>query len=69
MGRTDDRAGFTDDVRLRLLEQDADRSDGQFDRLVGELASLRKVMSGILAAVVTASILLAINVIVLRAGS
>ena len=42
MGRTEDRAGFTDDVRMRLVEQDLDRHGQQFDALLAELAKMRQ---------------------------
>ena len=69
MGRTEDRAGFSDDVRLRLVEHDLDRIDDRIDRLVAEIAGLRRVLTGILITLATGTVMLAVNVIVLRAGS
>lgn len=61
--RTADRVDFTDGVRLRLLEQDADKTDAAMDSFATELASIRKILLGILVSVTTASILLVVNVL------
>jgi hypothetical protein len=80
VGRTDDRQSFGDDVRLRLVEHDLDRADERFEAIASEIArtaehlaveiaGLRKVLTGLLIAFTTGSVMLALNVIVLRSGS
>ncbi|MFV0496082.1 hypothetical protein [Mycobacterium sp.] len=68
VGRTEDREGFDAAVRLRLVEQDLDRHEAEFARLVAEMAGLRRVLTGILITLATSTVLLAVNVVVLRAG-
>ncbi|MCP5157775.1 MAG: hypothetical protein H6983_26620 [Ectothiorhodospiraceae bacterium] len=72
MGRTSERAPlYTDAQRIALLEKDHDETDDTFDgvraEIAGvraEMAALRQVLVGILVAVTTASILLAVNLVV-----
>ena len=77
MGRTADRAEFPDQVRIRLLEGDADECDTSVDKLRADfnasaadlrsdMAALRQVLTGILVAVTVASIMLALNLVVSR---
>lgn len=79
MSRTEDRQGFDDQVRLRLVEHDLDEADERFEaiakeiariaeHLAVEIASLRKVLTGLLIAFTTGAVMLALNVIVLRSG-
>lgn len=72
VGRTSERAPlYTDAQRIALLEKDLDETDDTFDgvraEIAGvraEMAALRQVLVGILVAVTTASILLAVNLVV-----
>lgn len=74
MSRTAERAPlYTDAQRIAMLERDLDDTDGIHDGLRSEIAAvraeiaaLRQVLVGILVAVTTASILLAINLAVTR---
>lgn len=80
VGRNEDRQGFADDVRLRLIEHDLDRADERFETIAAEIsrtaehlaieiANLRKVLTGLLIAFTSGSVMLALNVIVLRSGA
>jgi len=62
--RTAERSTFPDPIRIQLLEQDADEADASWEALRVEIAALRQVLVGILVAVTTASILLAVNLVV-----
>jgi cell division protein FtsX len=64
--RSEQRAAFSAEVRIELLEQDADEQETGFDRLRGELQTIRQLATGILTALVVASIMLAINLAVAR---
>lgn len=65
MSRSVDRAGMNQPTRTRLLEVDVD----ELEALVkSELAAMRKLMTGLLVAVTSASVLLAINVLVIGGG-
>ncbi len=74
MSRTAERAPlYTDAQRIALAEKDLDEIDDTFAALRAELAgaraelaALRQVLVGLLVAVTTASILLAINLVVTR---
>ncbi len=77
MSRAAERAGFTLPVRVRLVEGDVDTlEEGQqamvraIDNLrestSAEINGLKRVMVGILISVTTASILLAVNAMLLR---
>lgn len=77
MGRTQERSGFVPEVRIALLEKDADECDTSVDLLRADLntsaadlradmAALRQVLTGILVAVTVASIMLALNLVVSR---
>jgi hypothetical protein len=77
MGRRADRGDLADEVRIRMLEDDADHTDSSIDSLTKEIHhtardmgtkvdALRQVLVGILVAVTTASILLAMNLVVHR---
>ena len=61
MSRAQDREGFQQPVRLRLIETDIDSLESMLDDLRKELKSMRAVMVGILISVATAAILLALN--------
>lgn len=58
------RAGFTWEQRVQLAEGDLDEIDSATEGLRKELAATRQVLTGILIAVTTASILLALNLVV-----
>jgi hypothetical protein len=64
MGRTADRAGYDHQVRLSLVEKDIDQVEEGMSGLRAEIAATRQVLIGILIAVTTASILLAVNLVV-----
>ena len=77
MGRTADRGDLDLPVRIRMLEGDADAIEAGIAKLTEEIhearedarkevAALRQVLIGILVAVTTASILLALNLVVPR---
>jgi hypothetical protein len=68
MSRTANRAGFDTPVRLSLVEGDLDTLEEGQEKLVAALEGIRKVLLGVLISVTTASILLAVNVLVLRSG-
>lgn len=61
--RASDRAGFAEDVRIRLLESDMDQKDDQYEELRNEIKGLQRVMVGMLISLATASILLALNIV------
>lgn len=72
VSRTAERAPlYTDAQRIALLEKDLDDTEAIFDGLRGEIAgvrtemaALRQVLVGILVAVTTACIMLAVNLAV-----
>lgn len=66
MTRAIDRAAFTDKVRLRLLEDDADSSDTLLRDLNDRLGKILWAVVGVLISVATSAILLAINLGVTR---
>lgn len=65
MGRAADRRGFTEDVRLALLEGDMDSVETIVKGWDEKFEAIRRSNLGILAGIVVASILMVINVIVL----
>lgn len=71
------RRGFPPEVRLTMVEDDLDQVDvglealrkecrEQAERMLAEARSSRQVLTGILVAITTACIMLAINVTVIR---
>jgi len=64
MGRVADRTGFDDKSRLTLLESDADKHDELFENLERRMAKIQAILVSILVSVSTASILLALNLVV-----
>lgn len=64
MVRTLDRSGYTVDTRVSLLEHDADESERATEKLGDRLDGIQRVLVAILISTATASVLLAINVIV-----
>lgn len=64
--RTQARYGFEIPVRVTLVENDLDEVDKQHDRLSDEIASVKKVLVGILVSLTTSAVLLAINLVVSR---
>ena len=64
MGRTADRRDFDMPTRTTLLEHDADVVDETILAVSGRLDGMQRVLVGILVATATASILLAINIVV-----
>lgn len=59
--RTEERAGFTDKVRLRLVEGDLDGIDQKNDALEKKLDVMIRLLMGVLVSTTTASIFLAIQ--------
>lgn len=68
MNRVDERRDFESGTRLTLLESDMDRGDVSLEGIRDEIKALRLVLIGILVSAATASILLAINVVVGAVG-
>lgn len=68
MTRTQERKDFDSDVRTALLESDMDKDDREKRQIRDELKSMSKVLTGILVAVATAAIMLAVNVILQGVG-
>lgn len=66
ISRTQKRAAWGADIRIAALEDDADTNDDRYDAIEKKLDGLNRVLVGILITLATASILLAINVVVLR---
>ena len=73
--RNVERAGFDTDVRVHMLELDADRMDAAFEKLVQSVdhqidefreaaATNTKILIGILVSLATAAVLLALNLVV-----
>lgn len=57
MSRSQERSSFDLDVRMRLIE-------GDMDEVASDLKAIRQLATGILTALVVASIMLAINLAV-----
>jgi hypothetical protein len=66
--RTHAREGFSDNVRVTLLEGDADALFRIFDGLRQEMKNANRILMGLLVSISTAAILLAINILVQSAG-
>lgn len=66
MTRAADRAGFTSDVRLRLLEDDADELQLAVSSVNDRLGKILWALVGVLISVTTSAILLAVNMGVSR---
>lgn len=65
MGRTSERREFDMPGRMRLVESDLDTLEEGQKELVAALDGIRKVLIGVLVSVTTASVLLAVNVMVM----
>jgi hypothetical protein len=68
MTRVNDRQGFDASTRLTLVETDMDKNDQGMEGIKNEIKALRSVLVGILISAATASVLLAINVVVQNTG-
>lgn len=66
MGRATDRAGFSDVVRLRLLEDDVDAHEDAMRGVNERLSKILWAVVGVLISVSTSAILLALNLGVSR---
>lgn len=64
--RTEQRRMFDHPVRISLLEQDLDSVETWRDSMKEEMRALQSILTKILIALVVASVMLAINVVVLR---
>ena len=65
MSRTSERRDFDLPGRMRLVETDLDTLEEGQAKLVAALDGIRKVLIGVLVSVTTASVLLAVNVMVM----
>lgn len=61
--RANERAGFTDKVRLRLLESDADDHDSAIDAIMHRQDQIFGRLNGVLISVTTSVLLLALNLL------
>lgn len=61
MGRPEQRKGWTPEVRLELAERDLDQHEVEFAELAARLSKIMAVCVSILVSLVTASVLLALN--------
>lgn len=59
--RREARASFADDVRIDLIEDDLDKHDSSFEQFRIEQRKTNQILISILVALVSASILLALN--------
>ena len=64
MSRTGQRREFDSEVRLALLETDADEADTAVDGLRQELKATNRILLGLLVSVSTAAILFAVNIVI-----
>jgi hypothetical protein len=62
--RSADREGFDLPGRVRLIEGDLDKSDEFFGALRDEIHAVRAILTGVLIAVTTTAIMLAVNLVV-----
>ena len=69
MPRTADRDGFTAPTRIRLIETDLDHIDQRFDDLDARVDGIKNVLTGLLIAIATSAVLLAVNLVVSGGGS
>lgn len=63
--RTENRAGFDEAGRIRLLEGDMDSNDSVVKEINNRLARNNQLLVGILISVTTASILMLVNILAL----
>lgn len=63
MSRSADRIGFDIPGRLTLLERDADIAEARYKELDERLDGIQKSINGVLVALTTSSILLAVNAV------
>lgn len=66
--RTDERGDLPEDVRLRLLEKDADVSEARYAEIIGKIDKLSGRNIGIMISLATAALLLAADIIVRGLG-
>lgn len=73
MSRADVRSMGSNDLRIRLLEDDADQFERQLAEGIAEMrkgiADNRKIMVGILVSLATAALLLAVNIAIITGKS
>jgi len=65
ISRSEQRRDFTMETKVRLLESDADTFEATMMEIRHEMAGQTKVMIGILISLVTAALVLTVNVIVI----
>lgn len=68
MSRITERQAFDSATRMTLVEGDLDKNDELHEHLVAKIDTLNRILVGILISIATAAVLLAINVVVQRAG-
>ena len=66
--RSVSREAFADPVRIRLLETDMDAQESGLAAMSKDIRSIRNMLMGFLASLTTASVLLAINLVVVNSG-
>jgi hypothetical protein len=64
--RTEARAGLTDIYRIARLEEDGDIFDDILKEVKEDIKTVKNILFGVLVSVTTASILLMVNVLVVR---
>jgi hypothetical protein len=67
-GRAQDRASYALDTRVSLLEGDLDKQDGELCDYRNELKAMRMILVGLLISISTASVLLALNLLLSNVG-
>ena len=66
MSRVEERKDFDEQVRVTLLESDADKAEKGLEAFRLELRGIRNVLVGLLLSIATAAVLLAINIMVIQ---
>lgn len=68
MSRVTERKEFAEDVRITLLEGDADKSDEGLASVANEIRSLRNAVVGLLIGIATGAVLVAVDIVVQTGG-
>lgn len=66
--RTVTRSAYPIDTRVGLMEADLDENDDRIDRLIAEVASIKKILVGILVSVTTGVIITALTGVISSGG-
>jgi hypothetical protein len=67
-GRAQDRTSYALDTRVSLLEGDLDKQDQQLEDFHSEVRAMRMILVGLLISISTASVLLALNLVLSNVG-